>query len=802
MAKTEDLPRAFGAPGIEPRWTHSAKDVVSTAYSTASHIWFTASGGVLSEIYYPTVDRPQVRDLQFLVSDGETFFHDVHRHQDSSTEYLSERGLGVRIINSDRDGRYRIVMEIVTDPHQACVLIDTRLRGDPDLLARLHLYVLLSPHLEVGGWGNTANVARMAGYEFLTAHKRGTWLALAATVPFVRRSCGYVGKTDGWQDLDDNFKMDYEFAAAPNGNVALTGEIALPDNYHFTLGLAFGNSLHRAVTGLRQSLGVPFAQHVTRFTEQWDRACRHFYPLDRWTGDGGKLARKSRELLLAHEDKRFPGAIIASMSIPWGEVKTDDDLGGYHLVWTRDMVNSATGLLAAGDLATPVRALIYLACTQREDGGFPQNFWIDGNPYWSGIQLDEVAFPIMLAWRLVRAGAEMGGFDPYPMVMEAAQYLIREGPVTPQERWEENCGYSPSTLASNVAALICAACLAQERGDAATAEFLREYADFLESHIERWTVTRHGFLVPGITRHYVRINPEEPGREVPIEDPDQGMVLIRNRPPNTPYLFAAAEIVDAGFLELVRYGIRRPGDPLIEDSLRVIDAVLKHDFPAGPCWKRYTHDGYGQKDDGGAFTGWGVGRQWPLLTGERGHYELAAGRDARPFLRAIENFATATRLLPEQVWDLPDRPEALMYYGRPSGAAMPLMWAHAEYLKLLRSTADGVIFDLIPEVAERYRKGRTRTPIEVWKHHRRIASVQPDCKLRIQVPEPFVLHWTKDEWHGVHDTHSVHSAVGIDFVDIEVTQRDRAPIRFTFYWPKRDQWEGRDYTVELRESPE
>ena len=211
------------------------------------------------------------------------------------------------------------------------------------------MFVLLSPHLNVGGWGNNGNVARMVGHEFLTAHKDNTWLALGANVPFVRRSCGYVGKTDGWQDLSQNFKLDWEFASAPDGNVALTAEIDLPEDRHFTLGLAFGNGLHRAVTMPFQSLGVPFAQHSARFIEQWSRACAHMYPLERWTGDGGQLCRRTRELLLAHEDKRFPGALIASLSIPWGEVKGDEDLGGYHLVWTRDMVNSATGLLAAGD---------------------------------------------------------------------------------------------------------------------------------------------------------------------------------------------------------------------------------------------------------------------------------------------------------------------------------------------------------------------------------------------------------------------------------------------------------------------
>src|SRR5208282_387345 len=360
---------------------------------------------------------------------------------------------------------------------------------------------------------------------------------------------------------------------APDGNIALTGEIDLRAVRQFTLGLAFGRTLHRAVTTLFQSLGTPFRMHRDRFLEQWDRACRHFHPLGQWSCDDGLLHRRSRELLIAHEDKSYPGAIIASLSIPWGEAKGDEDLGGYHLVWTRDMVNSATGMLASGDMATPVRALIYLACSQHEDGGFSQNFWINGDPYWQGIQLDEVAFPMMLAWRLHKTGALLD-FDSYPMVQAGAKFLIRHGPATEQERWEENSGFSPSTLASNIAALICAACFAEERGDAVTARYLQEYADFLESHVETWTVTNRGFLVPGIHRHYVRITTADANDPHPNEDPDREVVTIHNRPPGTQTQFPAAEIVDGGFLELVRYGIRRPGDSLIEDSLRVVDAVL------------------------------------------------------------------------------------------------------------------------------------------------------------------------------------------------------------------------------------
>ena len=572
----------------------------------------------------------------------------------------------------------------------------------------LRLYALCAPHLEVGGWGNSGYVARVAGRTILIAERKGTWLALAATVPFSRVSCGYVGRSDGWTDLAGNFQMDWEFDHAPDGNIALTGELDLTGTREFTLGLAFGNSQHHAVSTLFQALSTPFAEHCKRYEEQWARSSAGILPLEKASGDGGNLYRASFNLLRAHEDKSYPGAFIASLSIPWGEAVGDEDQGGYHLVWTRDMVNSANAMLAAGDRTTPLRALIYLNVSQQENGGFAQNFWINGEPYWRGVQLDEVAFPILLAWRLRRENA-LQDFDPYPMVLRAAAYLVRHGPLTPQERWEEVSGYSPSTLASNIAALICAACFARERGDEPTAKYLEEYADFLECHVESWTVTTEGTLLPGVARHYLRILPERADNPTPEEDPNQGSITIANRPPGAQSVFPAKEIVDAGFLELVRHGIRRPDDPIIVDSLKVVDAVLKVETPFGPCWRRYNHDGYGQREDGGAFVGWGRGRAWPLLTGERGHYELAAGHDTKPFLRAMESFASATGLLPEQAWDGRDQPQVYMYCGRPTGSAMPLMWAHAEYIKLLRSVRDGKVSDLIVEVAKRYLR-RARGP--------------------------------------------------------------------------------------------
>ncbi len=616
-------PEAFGKPGIEPRWTHSNKDAVGTAYSADSKLWFTIWRGIVTEVYYPTIDTPQLRDMELLITDGKSFFHEEKRHLKSKVEPISPHSLGYNITNSEPNGMYKIRKQVITNPHLPCLLQNVRVECEKDVLKRIQLFVLCAPHLEGGGKNNNAYVVEVAGRNILAAEKGGTWLALSANVPFTRMSCGFVGYSDGWTDLSKNFQMDYQFGRATGGNVALTGELDLGNSSEFVLALAFGNSLHNAVTTLLQSLGEPFHEHGARFVDQWDRAYTKIRPLERFfVEQGSNLYHRSYSLLLAHEDKSYPGAIIASLTIPWGEAASDEDRGGYHLVWTRDLVNTATALLGAGNTETPLRALIYLAACQQEDGGFAQNFWIDGKPYWKAIQLDEVAFPIMLAWRLHKANA-LRDFDPYPTVIRGAKYLIRKGPATQEDRWEEASGYSPSTLASNIAALICAANFARDRRDSSTAEYLEDYADFLESHLEAWTVTTEGTLVPEIKRHYIRICPADINNTDPEENPNKGMLVIANHAHNDRSVFPAKEIVDAGFLELVRYGIRPANDPLIADSLKVVDAVLKVDTPYGPCWRRYNHDGYGQRQDGGPYMGSGKGRAWPLLTGERGHYELS-----------------------------------------------------------------------------------------------------------------------------------------------------------------------------------
>ena len=792
---------AFGGPGIAPRWSHANKDGIGTAYSQDSQVWFTLFRGALTEVYYPLIDHPQVRDVGYLVTDGETFLAEERRTLQSTVRRLSDHTLGYQVTSRDPDGRFSLEKEVISAPHLPVVLQRTRLVASPPLDSRAQLYVICAPHINISGWGNSAHVVEHLGRTYLAAERSGTWLVLGASVPYARASVGYVGSSDGWTDLHDNLRMDWEFDEAPNGNVALFGQLAAEANREFTLALAFGPGLAPALTALTQALGVPFDEQLTRFRTQWDRPAARLPDRARTAGDVENLYHASTALLLAHEDKTYPGAFIASLSIPWGNVRSGEDRGGYHLVWTRDLVQTASGLLAAGDTETPLRTLIYLAACQQEDGGFPQNFWLDGMPFWTGLQLDEIAFPILLAWRLYRAGA-LAAFDPYPMIRAAARMLLVRGPATGQERWEEAGGYSPSTLAAHIAALTCAAVVFRRRGDAEGADFLDEYADFLDAHVEDWTVTRRGSLLPGTPRHFVRLLPVDMTDPSPEENVDTATLVLANQEPGTPMAFPARDIVDAGFLELVRYGVRRPDDPTIVDSLRVVDAVLRVETPFGPCWRRYNHDGYGQRANGDSYLDWGVGRAWPLLTGERGHYELAAGRDARPYLRALEQFATPTGLLPEQVWDTADLPTAHMQLGRPTGAAMPLAWAHAEYLKLLRSIEDGRVFDAIPRVVERFaHRSAPRPRREVWKFNRQPRTVRATDQLRVLAEAPFVLHSSNDDWASVEDLASRPTSLGIHYVDLPSLPPAGRTVRFTFRWPEADRWEGRDFAIAVVAPP-
>lgn len=784
---------AFGAPGLQPRWTSSAKDVVGTAYAASSRAWFTVSHGILNEVYYPTIDRPQIRDMEFLITDGETFFHEEKRDLEHDFAYIDSDSLGVRITARDRGGRYTLTKEIINDPHYPVVLIHTQLTGDEDLIPRLKLYALMSPHVDGGGAGNSARVADVAGKRVLVAWKDGSSVAMAADCGFSRASCGYVGTSDGWQDLKENFLMDWQFGSALNGNIAVMGEIEQSCLREFTVAIGFGEGHHAALSATLGALTTPFEKHLKRFIEQWHRAASP-HELATQSQDGGRLLQISHNVVLAHEDKTYAGAFIASASIPWGYAKSDDDLGGYHLVWTRDMVQSASALLACGRVDTARRALVYLACTQKPHGGFAQNFWVNGTPYWTGIQLDEVAFPLILAWRLWKADG-LAKFDVFSFVERGAAFLVRYAPVTQQERWEENAGYSPSTLAAVIAALVCAAEVVRANGSTELAKFLEEHADWIEENLEDWTVTNDGVLHPEVKRHFMRIRPPECGDPYAREGCGREMVHINNRAPGEQTEFEAREIIDGGFLELVRYGVRRADDPLIVDTLKVVDYVLKVETPKGPCWRRYNHDGYGNRADGGPFEGYGEGGAWPLLLGERAHYELAAGRDVGPLIATYEKFASEGGMLPEQIWDKPDKNGLRL--GCPAGSAMPLVWAHAEYLKLLRSAYDGEVFDRIPCVEKRYARGQAHSNLEVFKLRRQVKSIRAGKSLRITAQEHFRVVWSMDDWKTNTTLESTALGSAGSFADLPTTPEQTGQLSFTLFWTEENRWEGRNFDVAI-----
>lgn len=376
--------KAFGHPGIEPRWTSSAKEGVGTAYHTSSSLWFTLSHGIVNEIYFPHVDTPNTRDLQFLITDSETFCHEERRDLQHSIEYPESGTLLYRITSVDQNDRYRLVKEIITDPHSPVLLVQTRLEIlDRELTGKLRLFALLAPHLDGTGANNSAHLCDLAGRKLIEAHRDGIDMSFGCSPDFTKRSVGYVGYSDGWQDLMGNFKMDWEFDEVSDGNIAVIGEIDLTNELEFTLGVGFGRSSHSACTHLLQSLATPFSFHREKFVSQWQRS---IVPnsLSAHTSDGGALLRLSQCLLLAHEDKIYQGSFVASLSIPWGDTKDDSDRGGYHLVWTRDMVQTATALLACGHTESPMRALIWLASVQRPDGSLPQNSSIRGQAYWGG----------------------------------------------------------------------------------------------------------------------------------------------------------------------------------------------------------------------------------------------------------------------------------------------------------------------------------------------------------------------------------------------------------------------------------
>jgi glucoamylase len=787
-----------GKPGIEPRWTSSAKSGVGTSVTARSRVWFTVSHGIVNEVYYPRVDQANTRDLGLLVTAADGYFSEEKRHAAHQVELLAPGVPGYRLTNGCDQGRYRIVKTVLTDPNRDVLLQRVAFEPQRGTRADFRLFVLLAPHLGNRGYDNHGWVGAYKGERMLFAARDAHALALACSVPFGDMSCGYVGTSDGWQDITRYGHLTRCFADAPSGNVALTAEIAFQAAQGgFVLALGFGETSDEAAEHARASLLESFDTVAAEYVRGWTTfqgAC-HDVPDE---GDGLDLYRVSTAVLHTHEDKAHRGATIASLSVPWGFARGDDDLGGYHLVWPRDLVETAGGLLAAGRSDAARNALTFLAATQEADGHWPQNMWLDGQPYWSGVQLDETGFPVLLA-DLLRRHDALDGFDPWPMVRRAACYLAQVGPVTLQDRWEEDAGYSPFTLAVTVAALLAAADFADAAGEPRAAAYLRDTADTWNDGIERWTYVTESDLARrlGVDGYYARIAPPDVADGA---SPATGFVPVKNRPLEHSQ-FRYGEIVSPDALALVRFGLRDPADPRIRNTVRAIDALLRADTATGPVWHRYNEDGYGEHESGAAFDGTGVGRGWPLLTAERGHYELARGDNARAreLLQVVRAQASPGGFLPEQVWDAPDIPARELFNGRPSGSAMPLVWAHAEYIKLVRSLADGAVFDMPPQTVRRYREQRRVSRLSVWRFNHKIRAMAPGRVLRIEALAPAVVHWSVDGWNSVNDTPTADTGIGMFCVDLPTERLALGTvIHFTFRWLDADRWEGTDFEVVVR----
>jgi glucoamylase len=793
---------APGWPGIPPRWTSSAKSGVGTALNRSSRVWFTLSHGILNEIYYPRVDMACTRDLGLLVTDGKSFFSEEKRHCKFEVAPVEPGVPAFRLVNTELGKKYRIEKEIFADPHRNVVLQKTRFEAlNQAEKSNYHLYALLAPHLGNFGDHNTGWIGDYKGVPMLFAEfPGGLALALACSVPWKKMSVGFAGHSDGWQDLSRNFQMTQQYARAENGNVALTGEIDLTNSGEFILALGFGGIWAEAAEQARASLLDEYDSLFRDYVSQWRNWQKGLMPLDR--GGDHDLYRSSTAMLRAHESKDFLGGVIASLSIPWGFNKGDEDLGGYHLVWPRDLVETAGGFLAAGAVGDALRVLHYLEATQEADGRWPQNMWLDGRAYWGGSQMDEAAFPILLVDLLRReAPSALGDINRWwSMVRRAAGFVACNGPVTQQDRWEEDAGYSPFTLAVEIAGLLAAADLAEAAKEPAIAIYLRDLADTWNDNVERWTYSTNGGLARqiGVDGYYVRIAPPDADCAA---SPTEGFVPIKNRPPGQDRE-QASHVISPDALALVRFGLRAPDDPKILNTIKVVDALLRVKLPQGPCWYRYNDDGYGEHADGGPFDGNGVGRPWPLLSGERAHYELDAGNKnvAEDLLRTMSLSSNRTRLLPEQVWDTADIPDRELFFGKASGSACPLVWAHSEYIKLVRSLKDGKIFDQPPQTVKRYRIEKRKAAYWEWRFNNKCRIVPAGKTLRIATLVPAVIHWSHDGWQTANDITARDTGLGIFLADLPTSEMDAGhTIVFTFYWPEAKRWEGADFSVMIQD---
>ena len=792
---------APGWPGIPARWTSSAKDGVGAALTQGSQVWFTISHGIVNEIYYPRVDQACVRDVGLIVTDGGAFFAEVKRDCETVVERIEDGVPAFRLTSTHRGGRFCLINQVIADPRSDSILLHIRLENSSK--TALRLFALLAPHLVNAGAHNNGQRSEYKGRRILSAVGADTHLAMLGSLPFLASSVGFVGVSDGWRQLRDHGRLIDQYDTATDGNIALSAELAVGADGGSVLAVGFGRTWAEGAYHARTSSMSPFETILNDYSAGWRAWQSGLRTMER-RAHGQNMYRVSANILRVHQTPTFPGGFIASLSIPWGFSKGDDDMGGYHLIWPRDLCETAGGLLACGAHSEVRQILRYLRATQEGDGSWRQNYWLDGAPYWGGVQLDECAFPMLLLDMARREGAlglpDLQQF--WPMVQRAAGFVLRTGPRTKQDRWEENAGYTPFTLAVAIAALLAAAEIAEACDIEALPALLRDTADAWNEQIEDWIYVEDTPLAreAGVPGYYIRVAPESPAKGGPDV---HGLIQVRNHEAGSGAI-AANELISTDAIALVRFGLRAPDDPRMLSTIAVIDRLLKVELPQGPGWHRYNLDGYGEKADGRPFDGVGIGRAWPLLAGERAHYALAAGRrgEAEALLATIEAQTSPGGLIPEQVWDAAPIPERDLEPGKPTGSAMPLVWAHAEYVKLLRSLADGRVFDTPPHTTRRY-LGKTRNArCRPWREDCPAAGVLSGQNLRLDLAAESIVRYTRDDWKTQADVATSPTVLGLHIAELP-TAGMAVGDKLVFTWRRKadEVWRGQNFEARVLAPP-
>jgi glucoamylase len=769
------------APGpqsqVGPFLAAAPKDVVTTGLGS-SRVWATLGQGIVTEVYWPSTGEPQIRDLGFFVA-GADWFYEV-KAQAVYEVRLADPAVPLALITHHGPSThpYTLTLEVVPDPNRDVLLIRHQLQCD-DASARV--YPFLASHLQIhpaedpdknysGGSNNWAWTD--AGVLF--ASGAGRVLCLSSMPGFTKTSVGIFGASDLWHDFQTNGRMAWNFTTAGPGFVVLGAECT-DDG---VLALAFGTEASTAAAAATASFtaGIDFARTtVTGAWQSWASTLGLPAPVPNDPAGLVDALRESATVIRAHEDVEHPGAIVAGLSIPWGD--TSNNPGGYHLVWPRDAVEAAFGLMAVGKTDDARRVLDYLVGQQQPDGHWHQNLFPDGTAFWTGVQLDETALPVLLAARLADTGMTLTT-DHVNMISTALQFLARHGPLSEQDRWEEDAGGSPFTLAVQVAALVAGAPYLQ---DTISQNYVLGLADDWNARIEEWTYVEGSYLdeLFGLHGHYVRVGP----------DPLTGAARIANQADRN-FTVPSAGVLGLEFMYLARLGLRDPRDQRMTDSARLVDIMLARNVGTGIGYYRYNYDGYGEQVDGANWSGVGVGRVWPLLAGERGHYAVLAGAQGLDQLTALLAMRSPTGLLPEQVWDQPPLsprngiPSLPLNTGTRTLSAMPLVWAHSELIKLAYVRATGVPIERTQEVINRYH-GQIRLPdTTYWRTGVPVLRLPPETNLVVEDSTPFTLHYGHDGWTDVQDQPSTPSGMGMHGARITTTQASTwSTIDFIRHYP-------------------